>query len=485
MRENNLSRFAPALLVALLAAVLRFHDLGAWPYSGDETASLHEEDVLFHGVQVAHASQAYRLPHLIPLSYLALHLSHVLFGGDEWGTRVVVALLGVLSVVLVYWLLDGPLSRPVAIVAAVLVALLPQHVLHSQETRFYMVATCFSFATLLTGARILQSHGTFYPVLSAGAALAAVLTHTLLIVLLPLVCVALYIASYAQGRSLPRATWIVFAAAAAGLALLVALYIQPLVRGWNAHESWGYSVGHAMLASAVMVGVPLGLLSIVGVILLLHARSPQGYYWTVCYLAWAGASVALPLVIPYHAEYVFPLVLAALVAAAYAIVIIYQLLREIAPPAAYAWLGLSCLANLPALASHYVDGSRWNFRDAAAYVRSSWEAGDRVVSDARGLFDHYAAGCCVAAIPMAADSVAELADLVAHGGRLWVVLESTRSGLDSRVQRWLFDCAVHKLSVGGRRFDDAQFSVEVYLAPAPAPECARASPHRGETAPGR
>jgi predicted membrane-bound mannosyltransferase len=194
MRENKLNRFAPALLVALLAAVLRFHDLGAWPYSGDETASLHEEDVLFHGVQVPHDSQAYRLPHLIPLSYLALHVSHVLFGSDEWGTRVVVALLGVLSVVLVYWLLDGPLSRTVAIVAAVLVALLPQHVMHSQETRFYMVAAFFSFATLLTGARILQSHGTFYAVLSAGAALAAVLTHTLLLVLLPLVFVAVYTA---------------------------------------------------------------------------------------------------------------------------------------------------------------------------------------------------------------------------------------------------------------------------------------------------
>src|SRR4029077_12826693 len=137
MQEKGLRPLASAVIIALLAAVLRFYDLGAWPYSGDETASLHEEEVLFHGAQVSHDSQAYRLPRLIPTSYLALHISHALFGRDEWGTRVVVALLGVLSVVLVFWLLViVSVSRTVATVAAVLVALLPQHVLHSQETRF-------------------------------------------------------------------------------------------------------------------------------------------------------------------------------------------------------------------------------------------------------------------------------------------------------------------------------------------------------------
>jgi hypothetical protein len=203
-------------------------------------------------------------------------------------------------------------------------------------------------------------------------------------------------------------------------------------------------------------------------------RTPQGYYWAVCYLAWVGATVALPLVIPYHAEYVFPLIVSALVAAAYAIVVIFELLKERAALAAYAWLGLSCLSNLPALASHYVDGSRWNVRDAAAYVRRNWAPGDRVAGDAMGLFRHYGAGCCEPAIPIAPGSISELARLVADGGRLWIVLENGRSGLDPPVQRWLFDCAVHRLSVAGRRFDDAQFSVDVYVAlPPPAAVCAR------------
>jgi len=487
MQEKGLRPLASAVIIALLAAVLRFYDLGAWPYSGDETASLHEEDVLFHDVQVSHDSQAYRLPHLIPASYLAFHISHALFGRDEWGTRVVVALLGVLSVVLVFWLLvNGSLSRTVATVAAVLVALLPQHVLHSQETRFYMVAAFFSFATLLAGARILGPRSTLYAVLAVCTAFAAALAHTLLVALLPLLLLAVYVATYARDQPVPRSTWVVFAVGAVGMALLFVLYIQPLLRGWNQHETWGYSVTHAILASVVMIGWPLALLSIVGLALLWCERTPQGYYWAVCYLAWVGATMALPLLIPYHAEYVFPLVLSALVAAAYAIVVIYELLKQHAALAAYAWLALSCLGNLPALASHFVDGSRWNVRDAAAYVRKNWSPGDRVAGDAMGLFRHYGAACCEPAIPIASGSISGLAHLVAGGGRLWIMLENTRSGLDPPLQQWLFDCAIHKLSVGGRRFDDAQFSVEVYLAlPPPTAVCAHEMHRESGLAPGQ
>src|SRR4029077_17841255 len=105
-------------------AALRFYGLGAWPYSGDETATLNEERVLFHAADVPRETQAYRLSHAIPLSYLAFHISHTLFGDDERGTLVVVALLGSLSVALVFLFLDGPMPRVAALVAAVLVALM-------------------------------------------------------------------------------------------------------------------------------------------------------------------------------------------------------------------------------------------------------------------------------------------------------------------------------------------------------------------------
>jgi hypothetical protein len=458
----------------LLATALRFYDLGVWPYSGDETATLNEERVLFHAADVPRETQAYRLSHAIPMSYLAFHISHTLFGDDERGTRVVVALLGSLSVALVFLLLDGPTPRVAAIVAAVLVALMAQHVLHSQETRFYMVAAFFAFASLLTGARILGRQSTVYAVLTCCLAFFAVLSHSLLVVLLPLIFLAVCAGFYVNRQPVPRPVVLVFAIAATITVMFFTLYLRPLLHGWNQGEAWGYSPVHAIFASIVMIGWPTALLVVVGCVLMLGERTAQNWYWPVCLFGWVGATVTLPFVVPYHPEYVFPLALGAVVVAAYAIAVIYELLRPRARLAAYAWVGLSCLGNLPTLASHYVDGSRWDMRDAAAYVREHWAAGDRVTGYSMGLFRHYSGGCCEPAIPLGADSIPQLARLGSEGTRLWVVLENTRSGLDPRVQRWLFDCAVHKVSVGARRFDDAEFRVELYLVSGlPSTRCAQ------------
>lgn len=458
-----------ALALTLFAAVLRFHSLGAWPYSGDETATLQEENVLFHAQEVSHDSQEYRLPHLIPVSYLVFHISHTLFGLDEWGMRVVIALLGTLSVGLVFVLLDGPMPRATAIATALLVAFMPQHVVHSQEARFYMVAAFFAFACLLVGARILWGRSTLYAILACCLALLAVLTHTLLVILLPLVFVAVCAGAYAERRSIPLAVTLAFAMAAAAVGAFLALYVRPLVQGWNQGETWGYSPVHALFASIVMIGWPIALLAVVGFVLMLRERTAQNWYWLTCLLGWVGASVAFPLIVVYHAEYVFPLVLGAIVVAGYAIGVIYELLRTRSSTAAWVWMGSICLANLPALASHYVDGSRRDGRSAAAYIRDHWSPGDRVTGYSMGLFQYYSRGCCEPTIPLplTTNSVPQLQQLGAGSGRLWVVLENTRWGLDPQTQRWLFDCAVHKLSVGGRRFDEAEFKVEVYLISPP------------------
>jgi hypothetical protein len=466
---NDRARILSTVAVLLLlAAGLRFYDLAVWQYAPDEMASVDEERVLFHGAPAATESQEYRLPHAIPLGYLAIHISHTVFGDDPRGTRVILALLGSLGVVLVFLLLDGPMSRITAIVAAVLVALMPAHILYSQFTRFYMVATFCAFAALLAGARALGQRSTLFATIACSLALVAVLCHSVLLVLLPLLVVAVGAGFYAQGRAVPRSVWLVFAAAATALSVFFLLYLRPLLHGWNQGESWGYSPLHAILASIVMIGWPTALLVALGCVLMLRQRTAQNWYWLACLAGWIAASVLLPAVVSYHPGYVFPLTLAALVVAAYASGFIYDLLRKAQMPlAAYAWIGVSCLGNVPALASYYVDGARNDLRGAAAYVRAHWRPGDRVTGYSMTGFRQNSGGCCEPAIPLPLDARAaeQLARLGSEGGRLWVVLENKRAGLEPQLQRWLFACAVHKLSLGGRRFDDEEFKEEVYLIP--------------------
>jgi hypothetical protein len=192
-----------------------------------------------------------------------------------------------------------------------------------------MVAAFFAFACLLVGARILRNRSTLFAILACCLALVAVLAHTLLIILLPLVFVAVCAGAYAEKRSIPRPVWIAFAIAAVVLSAFFALYVRPLVRGWNEAETWGYSPVHALFASIVMIGWPIALLAVVGFVLMLRERTAQNWYWLACLLGWIGATVAFPLVVVYHAEYVFPLVLGGIVAAGYAIAVIYGLLDGI------------------------------------------------------------------------------------------------------------------------------------------------------------
>jgi hypothetical protein len=476
-----------ALALLLLAGALRFYHLGTWQYGGDELASLTEERVLFHGASAPHDSGSYRLPHAVPLGYLAIHVSHTLFGNDERGTRVLMAAIGTVGVALVFLLLDGPLSRSTALIAAVLIALMPTHVLFSQFTRFYIVAAFCSFGAMGAGARVVAGGGRHWAVITCVLALLAVLAHAVLLALLPLIAVGVLAGYRARGTPVPRSVWLAFAVTAALLVLFVVLNLWPLLRGWNQGETWGYSPLHAVLASIVSIGWSTALLVVVGAVLMLRDRSGQGWYWLVCLAGWAAVSVAAPLVVIYHPGYAFPYVLAAVVVAAYAIAVIFELLRRQAPLAAYAWGVLSCGANLPALASYYVDAGRNDIRSAALYVRKHWLTGDRVAGYAVGAIGYYDGGCCEPSIPLplGPGAVARLAPLAAASGRTWVVLESKRAGLDPQVQAWLFACAEHRLSLGGRRYDDEEFKEEVYLVRAPlAPQCSQLPPAPSGRSPG-
>jgi hypothetical protein len=462
------------LALLLLAGALRFYHLGTWQYGGDELASLTEERVMFHGASAPHDSGQYRLPHAVPLGYLTIHMSHTLFGDDERGTRVLMAVIGTLSVALVFLLLDGPMSRSTAVLAALLVALMPTHVLFSQFTRFYIVAAFFSFAALGAGARVVADGAKLWAVITCALALLAVLAHAVLLALLPLIAVGVLAGYRARGTPVPRFVWLAFAVTAVLLALLVMLDLWPLLHGWNQGETWGYSPLHAILASIVSIGWSTALLAVVGALLMLRDRSGQGWYWLVCLGGWATVSVAAPLVVIYHPGYAFPYVLAAVVVAAYAIAVIFELLRRQAPLAAYVWGALSCAANVPALASYYVDAGRNDIRGAAVYVRKHWLQGDRVAGYSTGAIGYYDGRCCepALALPLGPGAVAKLAQLGAANARTWVVLESKRAGLDPQLQAWLFACAEHKLSLGGRRYDDEEFREEVYLVQGPlAGEC--------------
>jgi hypothetical protein len=468
----------------VLAGSLRFYKLGDWPFAGDELATINEEKAFYEGEEIPPESQVYRLPRIIPLSYFFHHVGDTLFGRDEFGSRVLMAVFGTLTVGLVFWLLDSLKGRSTAIAAALLMALWPEHVFHSQVTRYYIVVAFFAGIALLAGAFVAQRRSTWSAILVCCAILAAILCHILISILVGIILIGIVAGTYAERQPLPKNVIAVFLLTGILVAIFGVFYLKPLVSGWNSGAAWGYGVMHSILASIYALGWSVALLAALGFVLLMRDRNAQNWYWITCALGWAAATAALPLIVVYNPAYVFPLAIPIFVLAGCAVGTIYDCLRTKGALVGALWIGLICLCELPSLASHYVDGSRYDIRTAAQYVKKNWRNGDQVTGFTMGGFKHYAEGC-EPAIPLPSDAVRRLQEIVLHHNRLWVLLPSCRGGLPADLERYLGTHCSHELKVQRKRFDYSEYTFDVFLYTPPAERGKTTVPAGGQAGPMR
>jgi 4-amino-4-deoxy-L-arabinose transferase-like glycosyltransferase len=131
-------RYQYALLVAitLLAAGLRFYKLGEWSFWIDEIFTL--------GRTQAHYSSSEVIIRNIPPARNWVPLSLILIGGalnalgtSEWSARLVPAIIGIISIPVLYFPIKRLFSPGVGLIAALLLAMSPWHLYWSQNARFY------------------------------------------------------------------------------------------------------------------------------------------------------------------------------------------------------------------------------------------------------------------------------------------------------------------------------------------------------------
>ncbi len=451
--------------VVLLAGGLRFFRLGEWSFTNDETATFLEDQSLFGTNGANPTDQSYRLPRLIPLAYGIQHIDYLLFGRDEWGSRVLPALMGTLGVGLVFLLLRKSQGLAAATAAALLVALSPDHLFHSQANRQYSVSWLCASAAMLIGAAAVRRRSLLLTGTASGVAILSVLTHTLLAVVSAGLTVAVAVAG---GLRYGRAVRPLVPVAALGALLaagLVALLIGRLGGGWNAGSVWGYGVSHGVLAGLLQVGWPTALLALVGAVDVVISRDADGAYWLTWAGVWAAASTLLPLVVVYHPAYGFMLSLGVFVLAGRTIGKIFERLRCWSTVAACAWLAAACLFGLPETASYFADGSRFDFRTAAKTLSDQWRPGDRIRSESPKLLQHYLKGTDRPVGVREGDPLLGLDREARSGGRLWVVLPVSREGRPAALRQWLDANCRRVALIRRQRFDYHEYAVEVYLHP--------------------
>ncbi len=455
------TRLLVALALLALAAGLRFVRLGDWPVANDEFYTLIVTDAWVSGDRSD--TPTARMSQVLPLSYTLHALNNGLFGRTEFGTRVMPAVFGSLTPCLLFLFLDGT-GRARAIAAAVLFAVWPEHLFHSQAARYYAPTVFFATLALGCGALAVRRWSVWWAVGAAAAALSATACHPVTAALLGVIGVGVGAAAVAGRRNPFRLLAVITVGTAAFTAIYFA-YLRPLLHGYQQDGSWGYSPARSLLAAVNLLSWPVALLATGGVILFVVERNGENWYWVAVTGALPAVAVALPLVFPTHPAYLLPFAVGAVVAAGHAVAHIYAAVR----PAGWLPAGgcalLACLGSLPSVVSHQLDGSRPDLRTATRFVADHRRPDDRLAGVQIDIIKHYTGGEPEVTNLSGPDAVDRLEALTESPGRVWVIVPSGRAGPPEPLLAWLGRNCTHDLRVRQTRFDYLDYRVDVYLYP--------------------
>lgn len=367
-----------AAAVLLVSAGLQFYGLGKWPWDVDEVSSLEELGLLdpsIHQAATDPASTTVRLPRLVPVWYTAQGLLLRLVPHDELGSRLLGAVCGVLTVLLLFvfgWRRRGP---PFAVALAILAGGSSLLVWLAQQNRFYTVAMLLLVLAMMA----IWSRATGWKMLLATAActLLAVLSHNLLAVLFGLGMVAACVA-YPAGW-IPKPVFVRSVVSGVLASAVYLFYVRPIAGGWTGA---GFAWTNPLVSLVAHVGVPTLALSLLGCAasLGLPDQRREMAWWAGLAIASLLFVAAAPWVVPiWNARYALLFALPLWMTGAMAVELIARRLGS--ARLVVFWYGCVVLLLAPKLASYYLDGSRHDFRQAAQLAAAEVGRGEPILTN--------------------------------------------------------------------------------------------------------
>jgi len=135
IKENPIYHYGILTAVVLLAIALRFFKLGEWSMWIDEIYTINRAQI--HFSDPVHVIQ--NLPNTLwlPISVILTNIAVSLLGVTEWSARLVSALIGIVTIPVLYFVTRKIFGAVVALVLALLLAISPWHIFWSQNARFY------------------------------------------------------------------------------------------------------------------------------------------------------------------------------------------------------------------------------------------------------------------------------------------------------------------------------------------------------------
>jgi mannosyltransferase len=259
---------AATVLVVVVGALLRFHNLGGESIWLDEAQSWRQAHDSLVDLFVRTAHDTYP-----PLHNLALFAVIKLIGDSEWSLRLPSAIFGVADIIALYWLGTMTFGRAAGLIGAILLAFSPFHLKYSQEARMYSLLSLSATLYAATCFHYLRAPSFWRAVWVSLAGLALVYSHPY--GTLNWIAIAVAFAAFFPATPAPPKTMLVWGASnvivAAGFmpwALILARHAQSIA----AHGFWIQPptaefvsselttlLGGGVFAGVILIGVGLGI----------------------------------------------------------------------------------------------------------------------------------------------------------------------------------------------------------------------------------
>ena len=410
--------------ITFLAVVLRFYKLGAWSFWIDEI------------YEIGYSLQAMaRFPDLTRVSLLLTGITLHYLPVNEWSARLVPAIIGIVSIPILYFPIKKLFNPAVALLAVALLAISPWHLYWSQNARFYSFLLLFYTLGQFALFFWLESNRPGYLILAGLLLFMATLERMVAAFIAPVVVVyfiALLTMQFGRPAGL-RWKNILLLAIPAGLFALYQVFSAGFLNTFTLEF-----VGHqrnpvrVLLAIVYDIGLPLFVAGILGGLYLLLQKSRIGLYLLL------GAVVPVILLViispftPASTRYVFITLPSWVILGAYAA---ERLLVQAQKQTKF--LALAVLLVLVAepvsqdvLYYGFQNGNREDFKSAFALVQKLKADGDLVVSTRDRIGDYYLGEEVVPSSELDLDAVAR------SGRRTWFVIDN-RTYVSPQLQQWL------------------------------------------------
>ena len=368
--------------VCVVAVCLQSYGIRTWPMADDEVPSLVELGLLridapaFFSVPPA---QIERLPKATIVWNRTQRLLIDLLGDNELSFRIPSVVFGILTSAIAFLL--AARWRGLWFAAALSIVLNGSQlfIYLAQLNRFYSLPLLL--VTLTLASIVMPWGGQTMIVVSALLAILAILAHNMTAAVFGLAFASACVC-YVLGR-VRLAVVLRSGAALLVSGLTYVVYLRPLVQGWN-------STGNptpVLISFSAHAGVTLVALALLGCWLSVFRRDqPSLMLWWA--LVFTGTLVLFQAAtLNWNPRYFLFFLPAAWIMSAHSMEFIARRMGH--GSAGVIWYGCVAFLLLPSLVSHFQDGSRHDYRQAAAVVMSHVQAGEAVLSDDAETISYY------------------------------------------------------------------------------------------------